>query len=142
LLVKIYDAEDVRILKGVVSRDHVDMHIEYPPKMASAELLKWVEGRWSQLIQQEFPPIFIVLVFIKISSEFCDVGKTTRVKLALETFAYMLVFKNSSAEQNRNFEFGYFFSEIFVIARQPFQIIYYGGGNAHKIWRMPHNLVS
>jgi len=31
LLVKICDAEDVRILKGMVSTDHVHMHIEYPP---------------------------------------------------------------------------------------------------------------
>lgn len=52
-----------------------------------------------------------------VSREFCDIGKTTRVKLALETFVHMLVFKNSSAEQNRNSELGNFFSEIFIIAR-------------------------
>ncbi len=52
---QVCDAEDVRILKGVVSRDHVHMHIEYPPKMALAELLKRLKGRSSRLIQQEFP---------------------------------------------------------------------------------------
>ncbi len=31
------------------------MHIEYPPKMALAELLKRLKGRCSRLIQQEFP---------------------------------------------------------------------------------------
>ena len=31
LLIQICDAEDVRILKGVVSKDHVHMHIEYSP---------------------------------------------------------------------------------------------------------------
>ncbi len=62
--------------------------------------------------------IFIILIFIKITREFCDIGKTTRVKLALETPSYMFVFKNSSAEQNRNFEPCYFFSEIFIIPRQ------------------------
>ena len=40
LLVQICDSEDVRILKGVVSKDHVHMHIEYAPKLALAELVK------------------------------------------------------------------------------------------------------
>jgi hypothetical protein len=30
LIVQICDTEDVRILKGVVSKDHVHMHIEWP----------------------------------------------------------------------------------------------------------------
>ena len=40
LLIQICDAEDVRILKGVVSKDHVHMHIEYPPKIALSDLMK------------------------------------------------------------------------------------------------------
>ena len=32
LIIQISDAEDVRILKGVVSKDPVDMQIEYSPK--------------------------------------------------------------------------------------------------------------
>ncbi len=55
LLVQICDSEDVRILKGVVSRDHVHMHIEYPPKIALSDLLKRLKGRSSRLLQQEFP---------------------------------------------------------------------------------------
>ena len=55
LLVQICDAEDVRILKGVVSKDHVHMHIEYPPKIALSDLLKRLKGRSSRLLQQEFP---------------------------------------------------------------------------------------
>jgi len=55
LLVQICDAEDVRIRKGVVSRDHVHMHIEYPPKIALSDLLKRLKGRSSRLIRQEFP---------------------------------------------------------------------------------------
>jgi len=41
--------------------------------------------------------IFIVLIFIKISHELGDIGKTAGVKLALETPSEMLIFKNSSA---------------------------------------------
>jgi putative transposase len=57
LLSQICDAEDVRILKGVVSKDHVHMHIEYPPKTAIADLVKRLKGRSSRLIQQEFPKL-------------------------------------------------------------------------------------
>lgn len=55
LLIQICDAEDVRILKGMVSKDHLHMHIEYPPKLAVAEIVKRLKGRSSRLIQQEFP---------------------------------------------------------------------------------------
>ena len=57
LLVQICDAEDVRILKGVVSKDHVHMHIEYAPKTALADLVKRLKGRSSRLLQQEFPDL-------------------------------------------------------------------------------------
>jgi putative transposase len=40
LLLQICDAEDVRILKGVVSKDHVHMHIEYGPSKSVSELVK------------------------------------------------------------------------------------------------------
>ncbi len=32
LIIQICDTEDVQILKGVVSKNHVHMHIEYPLK--------------------------------------------------------------------------------------------------------------
>jgi len=31
LLIQICEAEDIQILKGVVSKDHIHMHIEYRP---------------------------------------------------------------------------------------------------------------
>nr|WP_255409455.1 IS200/IS605 family transposase [Aquimarina sp. I32.4] len=31
ILIQIFDAEDVQILKGVISKDHVHMHLEYRP---------------------------------------------------------------------------------------------------------------
>ena len=57
LLIQICDAEDVRILKGVVSKDHVHMHIEYPPKFAESEIVKNLKCRSSRLIRQEFPDL-------------------------------------------------------------------------------------
>ena len=40
LLIQICEAEDVEILKGVVSHDHVHMHIEYPPKESISGIVK------------------------------------------------------------------------------------------------------
>jgi putative transposase len=55
LIMQICDTEDVTILKGVVSKDHVHMHIEYPTRLAISELMKRLKGRTSRLLQQEFP---------------------------------------------------------------------------------------
>jgi putative transposase len=55
LIIQICDAEDVRILKGVVSKDHVHMLIEYPPKTSLSDLVKRLKGRTSRILQQEFP---------------------------------------------------------------------------------------
>ena len=55
LIVQVGDTEDVRILKGVVSKDHVHMPIEYPPWLSVSNLMKRVKGRTSRLLQKEFP---------------------------------------------------------------------------------------
>ena len=57
LLVQICDAEDVRIVKGVVSKDHVHMLLEYPPSLSVSDLVKRLKGRTSRLLQQEFPEL-------------------------------------------------------------------------------------
>jgi putative transposase len=57
LLMQICDAEDVRILSGVVSRDHIHMHLEYPPKKSISELVKRLKGRSSRIIQKEYPEL-------------------------------------------------------------------------------------
>ena len=57
LLIQICDAEDVKILKGAVSIDHVHMHLEYPPKLSLSEIIKHLKGRTSCLLQSEFPQL-------------------------------------------------------------------------------------
>ena len=57
LIIQICDAEDIRILKGVVSKDHVHMHIEYPPSKAISDIVKKLKGRVSRKLQQEFPEL-------------------------------------------------------------------------------------
>ncbi len=57
LLIQICDSEDVRILKGVVSKDHIHMHVEYPPKLSLSDLVKRMKGRSSRRLQDEFPSL-------------------------------------------------------------------------------------
>ena len=57
LLIQICDAENVEILKGVVSLDHIHMHVEYAPKQSVSYLVKQFKGRTSRKLQQEFPKI-------------------------------------------------------------------------------------
>jgi putative transposase len=57
LLIQICESEDVQILKGVVSKDHVHMHVEYRPSKSMSDLIKRLKGRSSRKLQQEFPEL-------------------------------------------------------------------------------------
>lgn len=57
LIIQVCESEDVNILKGVVSKDHVHMHIEYSPSIKISELMKRIKGRSSRLLQQEYPQL-------------------------------------------------------------------------------------
>ena len=57
LIKQICDSEDVAILSGVVSSDHVHLHIEYSPKKSISDIVKKLKGRTSRRIQEEFPDI-------------------------------------------------------------------------------------
>jgi putative transposase len=57
LVMQVCDAEDVQILKGVVSKDHVHMHIEYPAKLSISNIVKRLKGRTSRRLQDEFPKL-------------------------------------------------------------------------------------
>lgn len=54
LIRQICDSLDVRILKGVVSKDHVHLHLSYPPKLSISDLVKRLKGRSARLMLEEF----------------------------------------------------------------------------------------
>ena len=54
ILIQICDTEDVGILSGVVSKDHVHMHIEYPASKSISDLVKRLKGRSSQMLHREY----------------------------------------------------------------------------------------
>ncbi len=57
LLIQVCDAEEVEILKGVVSSDYIHMHIEYASKQSISFLVKQMKGRTFRKLQQEFESI-------------------------------------------------------------------------------------
>ncbi len=54
---QICDSDDVQILKGVVSKDHIHMHIEYPAKLSISDFVNRLKGRSSRRLQDEFPEL-------------------------------------------------------------------------------------
>jgi len=57
ILIQTCDSEDVRILKGVASKDHIHMHIEYPVKLSISNFIKRLKGQSSRRIKDEFPEL-------------------------------------------------------------------------------------
>jgi len=57
LIIQICNSENVQILKGVVSKDHIHVHVEYPPSLSVSMLVKKLKGRTSRLLQIEFPKL-------------------------------------------------------------------------------------
>lgn len=51
------DAEGINILKGVVGKDHIHMHIEYRPSQDVSTIVKKLKGRSSRKLQQELPKL-------------------------------------------------------------------------------------
>ena len=48
------DSLDIRILKGVISKDHVHLHLSYPPKLSVSDMIKRIKGRSARLMLDEF----------------------------------------------------------------------------------------
>ena len=57
LLIQVCEAEGIQILRGVVSKDHVHMHIEYRPSQDISTIVKLLKGRSSRKLQMEFPEL-------------------------------------------------------------------------------------
>jgi len=51
------DSLDVQILKGVVSKDHVHLHVSYAPKLSVSDLVRRLKGRSAKLLLEEFPEL-------------------------------------------------------------------------------------
>jgi putative transposase len=57
ILRQICNALDIKILRGSLSKDHVHMHISYPPQISVSDIVKRLKGRSSRMLLQEFPEL-------------------------------------------------------------------------------------
>ena len=48
------DTLDVQILKGVVSKEHIHLHVSYPPKLSISDMVKRLKGRRAKLLLEEY----------------------------------------------------------------------------------------
>ena len=55
IIIQICNSENVKILKGVAGKDHVHIHVEYPPSLSISVLVKKLKGRSFHHLQQEYP---------------------------------------------------------------------------------------
>ena len=51
------NALDVQILKGVVSKDHIHLHLSYPPSLSVSDLVKRLKERSAKLLLAEYPEL-------------------------------------------------------------------------------------
>ena len=51
------EAFEMRILKGVVSKDHVHILVSVPPELAPSEMMRRIKGRTSSQLFEEFPAL-------------------------------------------------------------------------------------
>lgn len=48
------DSMDIQVLKGVVSKDHVHLHISYTPKISVSDIVRRLKGRSAKMLLEEF----------------------------------------------------------------------------------------
>ncbi|POZ51997.1 IS200/IS605 family transposase [Methylovulum psychrotolerans] len=57
LVKQICEAFEIRILKGVVSKDHVQILVSAPPTLAPSEIMRRIKGRTASKLFEEFPAL-------------------------------------------------------------------------------------
>ena len=54
LLRQTCDSLDIQILKGVVSKDPIHLHVSYPPKLSISDILRSLKGRSAKILLVEY----------------------------------------------------------------------------------------
>ena len=54
---QICDACDAKIIKGVVAKDHIHIHVSRPPSLSESELMRRIKGRTGRKLLMEYPEL-------------------------------------------------------------------------------------
>jgi putative transposase len=57
ILRQVCNSLDIQILKGVVGKDHIHLHLSYLPSLSISDIVRRLKGRSSRLLMQEFPEL-------------------------------------------------------------------------------------
>ena len=57
LIRRICVENNVEILKGTISADHIHLHLSMDPSIAISQLVKYLKGKTSHQLQMEFPEL-------------------------------------------------------------------------------------
>jgi putative transposase len=57
LVVEVCKANDVEILQGHISKDHVHLFVSVPPHLAPSKLMQYIKGKTSRKLMMEFKHI-------------------------------------------------------------------------------------
>ena len=57
LIRQVCDSSDVRIIKGVLAKDHVHIHVSRPPTLPESELMRKIKGRSGRKLLLEYPEL-------------------------------------------------------------------------------------
>jgi len=55
LIREICGAHEVTIIKGHISRDHINLFVSIPPQVTISRLVQWLKGKTAFKLLQEFP---------------------------------------------------------------------------------------
>ena len=51
------EVNDIEIIQGRVSKNHIHLYVSYPPKLSVSEIVRRLKGRSWKKIQDEFPQL-------------------------------------------------------------------------------------
>lgn len=57
LIRQVCDSLDVQIIKGVVSKEHMHLHVSKPPLLSESELVRRTKGRSGRKLLMEYPEL-------------------------------------------------------------------------------------
>ncbi len=57
LIRQVCDQNGIHIIRGWVSKEHVHLYVIYPPKLSVSEMVRFLKGRSSRKLQEEFPQL-------------------------------------------------------------------------------------
>lgn len=51
------DAKGIKVIKGSIVKDHVHMLLSCPTNLSPSQIMQYLKGRSSHLLQEEFPEL-------------------------------------------------------------------------------------